>query len=346
MRKRVSLLLLCVLPAAGPAFAQTQAPPQTAISNGILQVGLYLPNATDGFYRGTRFDWSGVVRSLEYHGHNYYGPWFNKTDPNVIDFIFKGPDIVAGPCSAITGPVEEFPGTLGFDTANPGGTFIKIGVGVLRKPDKAVYNPYRLYEIVNHGQWTVQTKKDSVQFTQTLSDPASGYGYRYTKVVRLVPGKAEMIIQHTMENTGTHRIPTSVYDHNFLVLDHQPTGPDFTITLPYKIRAYHQQGAAFAHIAGDRFTYTKQLHGKDIVAAGFTGFGHSTAYYRVTIENPKIGAGMTITGNRPLSEEHLWSIRSVIAVEPFIRMSIPPGESFTWRYDYTYYLLNRGAIKQ
>lgn len=339
---RISLLSLL----AFAALAQAPAPPQAAVSNGILHTRLYLPDATNGFYRGTRFDWSGVIRSLEYQGHNYYGPWFTKTDPTVIDFIFKGPDIVAGPCSAITGPVEEFHGTLGFDDAAAGGTFIKIGVGVLRKPDEASYNPYRLYEIVNHGQWTVHKNAESVEFTQVLNDPASGYGYRYTKTVRLVPGKAEMILQHTLENTGKRRIATSVYDHNFLVLDHRPTGPDFTITLPYKIRAYHQQGAAFAHIAGDRFTYTKQLRGNDIVAAGFSGFGHSPADYRIAIENHKIGAGMTITGNRPLSEEQLWSIRSVIAVEPFIRMSIEPGKTFTWRYDYTYYLLNRGTTKQ
>lgn len=346
MKPVPTLLLLLTLPAAIPAVAQTPAPPEASISNGVVHARLYLPDAANGFYRGTRFDWSGVIRSLEYSGHNYYGPWFTQTDPNVIDFVFKGPEIVAGPCSAITGPVEEFPGTLGFDAANPGQTFIKIGVGVLRKPDKAPYNHYRLYEIVDHGKWSVRTTGDSVTFTQALTDPASGYGYRYTKVVHLVAGKPEMVLQHTLENTGKRRIATSVYDHNFLVLDHQTTGPAFTITLPYSIRPYHMQGGALAHIAGDRFTYDKLLQGKDIVAAGFSGFGHSSSDYRITIENSKAGAGMTITGNRPLSKEDLWSIRSVVAMEPFIYMSIPPGKTFTWRYTYTYFTLNRGATKQ
>src|SRR5437879_460926 len=126
--------------------------PQAEINNGVLKAQFYLPDARKGFYRGTRFDWSGVIGSLEYKGHRYYGPWFTKTDPTVIDFIYQGADIVAGPCSAITGPVEEFSTddkALGYDEAKPGGTFIKVGVGVLRKPrDGSNYNRYRLYEIV------------------------------------------------------------------------------------------------------------------------------------------------------------------------------------------------------
>ncbi len=73
-----------------------------------MRVKLYLPDATSGFYRGTRFDWSGVVGDLQYAGHSYYGPWFTQTDPTVPDFVYRGAEIVAGPCSAITGPVEEF----------------------------------------------------------------------------------------------------------------------------------------------------------------------------------------------------------------------------------------------
>ena len=82
--------------------------PQARLANGPLQVTVYLPNAQRGYYRGTRFDWSGVIQNLEYKGHRFYGPWYTKTDPHVRDFIYDGNDITAGPCSAIMGPVEEF----------------------------------------------------------------------------------------------------------------------------------------------------------------------------------------------------------------------------------------------
>ena len=46
---------------------------------------------------------------------------------------------------------------------------------------------------------------------------------------------------------------------------------------------------------------------------------------------------MTITGDQPLESEELWSIRSILAMEPFIHMSIEPGKDFTWKYTYDYY---------
>ncbi len=336
---QILLLVACVIQ-LGMAAAKTDGPPQADISNGTIHVSIYLPNAQTGYYRGTRFDWSGVIGSLEYHGHNYYGPWFTGTDPNVIDFIFKGDQIIAGPCSAITGPVEEFSSdgkALGFDEAKPGGTFIKIGVGVLRRPDDKDYNPYRLYEIVDSGKWSIQKTSDSVEFTQILSDPTSGYSYRYTKTVRLVQRKPEMLVQHKLENTGKRTIETSVYDHNFLVLDKQPIGPDFVVTLPFAIKASHVQNPELARIEGKSFSYQRELQGRDTVSAQFSGFSSTSDDYRIRIENRKIGAGMDIAGDRPLSKENLWSIRSVLAVEPFIQMSIEPGKTFSWEYRYNYH---------
>src|ERR1700722_11329688 len=78
------------------------ASPEAEITNGLIRAKMYLPSRDVGFYRGTRFDWSGALYSLEANGHNYYGAWFDQTDPNVHDFIYKDGKIVAGPCSAIT----------------------------------------------------------------------------------------------------------------------------------------------------------------------------------------------------------------------------------------------------
>ena len=71
--------------------------PSAEISNGQLQVKLYLPDSKNGYYRGTRFDWSGEIISLKYRGHEYYGPWFNRVDPKVHDYRYDGPEIIASP---------------------------------------------------------------------------------------------------------------------------------------------------------------------------------------------------------------------------------------------------------
>jgi hypothetical protein len=46
-------------PAQGAGtVAQPTSAPQAEITNAVLKVRCYLPDAQKGFYRGTRFDWS------------------------------------------------------------------------------------------------------------------------------------------------------------------------------------------------------------------------------------------------------------------------------------------------
>lgn len=335
------LPLTAVLGMAGGGDSHVGDVPQAEISNGELRVKLYLPDARHGYYRGTRFDWSGVVSALEYKGHNYYGPWYNRIDPRVHDFQYEGEEIVASTCSGVTGPAEEFQtnrSALGFDEAKVGGTFIKIGVGVLRK-DKAEYDFVEQYEIVDPGKWTVKTHRDSVEFSQDLSDPATGYGYIYRKTVRLIAGKPEMVLEHSLKNTGRRAIHSSVYNHNFLVLDHQPAGTDFSLTLPFQIHSSQPPSKDLAEIRGNQFVFLKTLANREVVYAPLLGFSDSPKDNEIRIENRRVGAGMLIRGNRPLSSLSLWSIRRVLSVEPFIAMSIEPGSEFTWDVAYEYYTL-------
>jgi hypothetical protein len=315
--------------------------PQTVISNGQLRVKLYLPDAKIGYYRGTRFDWSGVISSLEYKGHNFYGPWFDRMDPKIHDFDCVGAEVVAGPCTAALGPVEEFQTkgkALGWDAAKPGGTFIKIGVGVLRKDD-GDYDAFKLYEIVDAGRWRVKQNPDSVAFTQEVSDPPSGYGYNYRKTVRLTQGKPEMVLEHSLKNTGRHTIQSEVYNHNFLVLDNQPPGPDFSISVPFQIHSSRPPDKVLAQIQGDHIVFSKVLENEDVVFIVLQGFGASPKDHDIRIENRKAGAGMRIRGDRPLSSENFWTMRRVLAMEPFIAMTINPGSEFTWKTSYEYYTL-------
>ena len=155
------------------------------------------------------------------------------------DFEYRGADIIAGPNTAATGPAEEFNTgnkALGFDEAKPGGTFLKLGVGVLRRPDERDYDHFRLYDIVDPGKWTHRVARDSAEFTQQVNDAASGYGYQYRKTVRLAANSPEMEIAHTFRNTGKKPISSRVYNHNFLVIDGQAPGPDFTISVPFELR--------------------------------------------------------------------------------------------------------------
>src|SRR5437868_3152406 len=128
--------------------------PSTEIKNDQIRAKVYLPDAKSGFYHSTRFDWSGVIGSLEYKGHNYYGPWF-RTITGVYDFGYEDKDVTSAPFTAMVGPGEEYQTdgkALGYDEAKAGETFIKIGVGVLRKPDDANYEHSKAYKIADAGK--------------------------------------------------------------------------------------------------------------------------------------------------------------------------------------------------
>jgi hypothetical protein len=314
-------------------------PPQVEIANQQLHLKIYPPDAQNGFYKATRFDWSGVISSLEYQGHNYYGPWFTGRDPSTRDFVFKDNDILVGNVSAMTGPVEEFSKAQGYDTAKAGDTFVKIGVGVLKKTDDTAYNWGKPYDLVDPGKWTVNKGADFISFTQELNDPKSGYGYVYTKTIRLTPNKPEMTIEHSLRNTGKMPIQTNLYDHNFLTLDKLGPGPDYTITTPFEIKNPRPPAAGTAEIHGNQATYLKPVEGQDRVSFGLSGFGTDPKDYDFRIENKKAGAGMRIQADRPLTNASLWSIRSVLAIEPFIDIAADPGKEFTWKYTYSYYTL-------
>jgi hypothetical protein len=327
-------LTTCLLAAAG--LLPAAEPPSASITNGQIRADLYLPDAGNGFYRGTRFDHSGIVSKLEYKGHNYFGIWFNSVDEKIRDFIYSGQNIVASTCTAITGPVEDF-GELGWDAAAPGGTFVKIGVGTLRKEGQS-FDKFKLYKLVDPGKWTVQKRADSVEFIHELSDPSTGYGYIYRKTVRLVEGKPEMVLEHSLRNTGRRAIENNVYNHNFFTFDKQAPGPDLTITLPFQLRSSVPPEKQIAEIKSNRIQMLKTLEGKERIYAVIEGYGSSPSDNEIRIDNRKSGAGVRVTGDRPLSNLAFWGIRTVLAAEPFIAISVKPGSEFTWKNSYEFYV--------
>ena len=345
-----TIVLFTLALAATLSFTCAAQNPTATITNGKVKATLYLPDADTGYYRGTRFDWSGVVSSLEYAGHSYYNLWYSKIRPDVSDYIYEGDDILTGPCTNMLGVPEEFTNAnhtaLGWEDAEVGGNFIKIGIGALRKPDDKPYNNYRLYDIANGGKWTVNKTASSVEFTQDLTDPDSGYGYVYRKRVSLTPGKPQLVLEHSLRNTGKRTISTSVYDHNFMNIDKQPTGPGLVIKFGFHaemLPTAEPELLKLLSFSPNQITPAKTFTGQDKAAAQVRGFGPDAKGYDIRFEDHRSGAGVRATSDRPISKIGVWGIRSVISAEPFIDMTIEPGHEFTWKITYDYYTLPKDA---
>jgi len=349
-------LFLMIAFISSPLLSQGQAQTQTKadtkpdypagqISNGLVSVSFYIPVAEKGFYRGTRFDWSGIIYSLRYKGEEYYGSWYTRIDPSIHNNVQRvKPDgsgeVVTGIASSGQGPAEEFltnDKALGFDNAKPGETFLKIGVGVLLRTDDKPYDRYRDYKIVDGGKWTTKMLEDKVVFTQTLSNPQSGYGYVYTKTLYLVPGKPVMRIEHQLLNTGAKTLVSSVYDHNFFVTNNHHTGPDYVITTPYPMKISETQGPDLFRIDGNKLIFTKLFSPREMVVTWIDGFEPVAKDYTFRVENSRTGTGYSVQGDRPLAQMMVWAIFTNISLESFINLNAVQGKEESWAYEYTYF---------
>lgn len=296
--------------------------PQAEISNGIIHAKFYLPNDKEGYYRGSRFDWSGVMPSLEFDGHTYFGQWFEKYSPTLHD--------------AIMGPVEDFL-PVGYDDAKVGESFLKIGIGVVTKPEEPKYSIATPYHLINGGSWKVRKKSDKIKFDQKLND--KNYNYEYSKTVQLVKGKPEMVLSHTLKNTGKQAIETNVYNHNFFVMDKQPTGPDYLVQFPFNVRNEGSQSTGdLGKLQENQILFSKPFSKNDhLYYYGLQGYTNSPKDYNIRIENHKTGAAVLITSDQQLSRLVFWSAMLTLCPEPYIKVKVDPGESFSWKIFYTFY---------
>lgn len=218
-----------------------------------------------------------------------------------------------------------------------GGKFLKIGVGLLRKEDEKSYSSFRFYEIVNPGKWEVKKRKDRVEFTQELKDDA-GYSYVYRKTVRLIKGKPELVLEHSLKNIGKRKIETNVFDHNFFVIDKQPTGPDIIIKFPFEVTGTGRGLGTLAEISDKEINYLKDLKDNENVhIPTLLGFGNDVKDYDFRIENHRSGAGVRIMGDKPLETIAFWSSSTTSFPEPYIHIKVDPGQEFKWKIIYDFY---------
>ena len=323
-----------------PASALDDMPSRT-ISNGIISAKVYLPEKF-GFYRATRFDHAGMITHVTYKGHDYGRYWFAKTSPNVRNFTYDSDGVVAHNNNVAAGPVEEF-GENGFEAAGPCpegaqktkcGRFLKIGVGILQR-DNDTYNRFHTYPILNPGTRTTRATANSIRFTQAVSGDPSGYGYSHTKIVTMVPGKAQMTIEVRLKNTGSKAIDTTVYNHHFTTLS--PGNEAIELVAPFNLTNVRPMPSDVIKFEGPRMSYLRAIKGQEQVASDLTGYGGSASDNDFRITNTKTGYGVRLRADLPIARLLWWSIPSTLSLEPYMAIQLKPGEEKRWTHTLDYY---------
>ena len=293
------------------------------ITNGLINAKLYLPDADTGYYRGVRFDWSGLVASLEYAGHTYIDQWFANYGPYVHD--------------AVLGPMQEFE-SIDFESAAVGDPFLKVGVGVLTRIDDRNYSIGRYYTPVDLGKWDVKTGANFVEFTQVLESQI-GYSYVYTKTVTLTEGKPELKMTHSLKNTGAKTINTEAYNHNFFIIDKELAGPNIQIVFNFNLEGGGRGLGEIVALQENKLVYLQEITRGDVMIDPIYGYASTPADYDIRIENIKTKTGIRVQCDRPMSRIRYWSRSTTYCPEPYIAIVAEPGREFTWEYTYSFYTL-------
>ncbi|MCP3930112.1 MAG: hypothetical protein GY705_13545 [Bacteroidetes bacterium] len=293
--------------------------PALMISNDEVKMKVYLPDTEKGLYRGTRFDWSGVIGSVQYKGHEYFGYWKKTHDP----FFHED----------LSGPVEGYiePG-LGYEEATSGGKFIRIGVGILEKPEEVAYQMVKTYNILDHGKWIINHGPDWIEFTHEIASDF-GYSYIYTKKISLTMDKPGFKLEHNLKNTGTKLIETDQFNHNFFMIDGERSGTAFQLSFPFAVST-EDDLKGYMKIEDRDLFFINDIKKDDPIFLNLKGYGEKAADHKVTVKNKKSGAGVTFTVDKPLHRIAFWACETTLSPENFIFISVPPGEEENWVSEY------------
>lgn len=315
--------------------------PRALLTNGKVDALVFLPDARNGYYRSSRFDWSGVVGCVSLNGHKFFGEWFSQYDPLKNDSItgpveeFRSDDLPNAQSGQRPGELAVRAGAIGYKEAKPGETFLKPGVGVLRKVDDSPYQFGGAYPIVDSGTWTAKAGKRSVRFRQVLRGP-DGYAYVYEKTLTLEKNEPVMTLRHSLKNTGKKAIETYVYDHDFFMLDGKPTGPGMVVHFNFEPKPQGEIGAA-ARIEGKDLVYVDALAPRKGVAGYLTGYSDDARDYDFTVEDTRSKVGVQQTSDHPLARLYFWSTATTICPEGYINLNVAPGESSHWTLQYRFF---------
>ncbi|MFB9052686.1 hypothetical protein ACFFVB_06290 [Formosa undariae] len=294
--------------------------PKAEISNGIVKAQILLPDLEHGYYKATRFDWSGVISNLDYKGHSYFGTWFDKDNHPAH--------------ATIMGPVEAY-SPLNYKDVEVGDAFVKIGIGALLKSSNESHSDFIPYKIVDPGIWELKMTTNSVEFIHKLSN--GGYAYEYIKTIELVENQPKMIISHRLKNTGLKTISTVGFNHNFLVLDNQPIGKGVELSFPVAVSGSGRGEDDMFAIQGKKLVFLRLLDNEESFACKYLEGLNSVEDFDIRLENHNSRAGVRITGDYKLPRLRLWGNAKTVCPETYINLKVEAGEDYNWSYDYEFY---------
>ncbi|SNR34992.1 hypothetical protein [Lutibacter flavus] len=287
------------------------------LKNENLEVHVDLPNEN---YNFSRFDWTGKITVVKFE--NVYLSSAERTG-------FKNEN------SFGKGFYNEFgiDTALGFNEADIGGWFHKIGVGLLKKDDNH-YLFSKNYDI-KPAKFEISTESNKIVII-CKSKSVNGYSYVLKKEIEIY--KNSFIIKYHLHNNGEKDIITDEYIHNFTAINEDLIGPNYLLKFPFQLKPEFfketvnperkvdlgQNEITFNSFTNEQFFFSN-ISGNENVNAQWE------------LINLKSNIGIIETGSFQTNKVNLWGWKHVISPELFFNIFIKPNQSAEWTRTYNVY---------
>jgi hypothetical protein len=289
------------------------------LENSILHLTIEEPGKV---YHHSRFDWTGNISQVLFENKITFCSAETTRD---FDFQRHG-----------QGLYNEFGITkpIGYDDCEPGEKFPKIGVGLLTKKSNDVYRFFQTYEI---DPFDIQIEKGDkwIRFT-VLPRDCRGYGAKLVKQIGLSGNS--FTIDYELENTGTHKIQTNEYCHNFIAINRSNIDEHYTLRVPCIINepsammeAVNPENAVILNTNSVSFNITPE---RDFFYSPLGEFHSKTGEWEIVHDN--MGVGMKEITDFSPEMMNLWGMKHVISPELFIKIDLDPGQVLKWQRQYKF----------
>ena len=320
LRLVVTLILIGCLPLG--VFAG-EDPAVRVLDNGVLIVRVMDPLHPERYNRGMRFTPLAAVLGVEKDGVEYlYCP--EAPDPlndhaglaAEFDLCIPG------------GPETNLP--AGYWQAREGEGFLKIGVGALRK-GKKTYNFFQHPELLEAAETSVEWRSDAASFRQVFRGVRTP-SYAYTLEAELVLDKNTVTVEWRLSNTGSNRITTRHYTHNFFRIGGQPVQTGYVLSFPYDFVAkglesgQKQVGREIEFFA----PIPRWINAVVPYPAGYAGTN------QLTLRQTESGRSIVCETSLPGLRTDVHARADFIAPEQFIEITLNAGETQTWKRHYIF----------
>lgn len=271
-------------------------------SDGIRFEIVNPENAKDKHF-STRFSRVGYIKSIIIGGKE-------KLSRAVKDFQpFHG-----------EGFPDEFEKPLGYNEAEVGGLFVKIGVGAEKKREDKPYTNWDMHEVALSAETSVKKIENGYKFIQSLV--YNGFGYCYEKSITVQNCKFK--ISHFLKNVGLKNIDTLWYSHAFL--KYNPKAEFLNLKIPENCEIFN---GAENIIACDKGEYR-------IPVNAVTKGGICYNWHTENTENYQTLEEYSAVGNYAYNELQVYMNNRIISIEPKLPINLKRGEVKEWATEYEF----------